>query len=29
VQPSLLCGSLGYALGTAGGLLLARSLGVV
>ncbi|KAF6260158.1 hypothetical protein COO60DRAFT_1508812 [Scenedesmus sp. NREL 46B-D3] len=29
VQPSLLCGSLGYALGTAGGLLLARGLGVV
>lgn len=29
VQPSLLCGSLGYALGTAGGLLLARGLGAV
>jgi hypothetical protein len=29
VQPSLLCGSLGYALGTAGGLALARGLGVV
>jgi hypothetical protein len=28
VQPSLLCGSLGYAIGTAAGLLVARGLGV-
>jgi hypothetical protein len=29
VQPSLLCGSLGYALGTGAGLLLAQTLGVM
>jgi uncharacterized membrane protein len=29
VQPSLLCGSLGYALGTGAGLLVAQGLGVL
>jgi uncharacterized membrane protein len=29
VQPSLLCGSLGYALGTGAGLLVAHALGVL